>query len=119
MDTGDQQEAVTNWKPSESWTNKVSYVQVEPQCTLEAFNHNSFGQPIGAWRGSKNLQNAHEMVDGKENNKISSYKCNCSDQSCESYYMYGKDLPSGCPLPQCDVITYAVTDSWRKKVLYR
>ena len=116
---GDKQKAVTNWKPSTNWTNKVSHVQIEPQCKLEAFKNNGFTQPIASWRGAINLANGHEMLAGKEDNRINNYKCTCSDESCESYYMYGKDVPKGCQIPQCDVVTYSVTDSWRRKVLFR
>ena len=111
---------LTNWKPSESWSNKVSYVKLEPQCKLEAFGGNGFSQRLGSWGGAANLQNGHEMIDGKENNKINSYKCTCSRpmESCESHYAYGKDVPKGCPSPKCDVATYSLTDSWRRKVFY-
>ena len=117
MNTGNQQETVTNWKPSGSWSNKVSYVQLEPQCKLEAFNQNGFSHRIGSWRGAQNLQNGHEMLLGRENDKMSSYKCSCSKQSCDSYYMFGKDIPKGCQPPKCDVVTYSLTDSWRRQVL--
>ena len=117
IETGSQQDGVTNWKPSSSWTDKISYVQLEPKCKLEAFNQNDFTKLIGSWRGSQNLQNGHEMLEGKENDKISSYTCSCSEESCDSYYMFGKDVPKGCQSPKCDVVTYSLTDSWRKKVI--
>ena len=110
---------LTNWKPSESWSKKVSYVKIEPQCKFEAFTDNGFGQLIGAWRGAAILPNGHEMIERKENNKMNSYKCTCSRPmaSCESHYTYGKKVPKGCPKPACDVATYSLTDSWRRKVL--
>ena len=116
MDTVIPQEATTNWKPTSDWSNRISFIQIEPKCKIEGFRSKNFGGRLSKWRGSANLPNRHEMEQPRENDKMSSFKCTCSDESCDSYYSFGKGVSPGCPKPECDVVTYSICDSWKKKV---
>ena len=51
----------TNWKPEESLVKTISYVKMKAGCRLEGFAKKDFQLQIGAWRGSLNLENRHQM----------------------------------------------------------
>lgn len=82
---------------------------------VEGFSGTDFKGRLSEWRGSATLPNRHEMKQQGGNDKIKSFKCTCSNQSCDSYYSFGKGITPGCPAPQCDVATYTISDSWRKR----
>ena len=109
---GTTQQGVTNWKATDDWSKRISFIQIEPKCQIEGFTGTNFRGRMTTWRGSHTLLNAHEMR-AHDDNKMSSYKCSCNTQvSCDRYYAFGKTI-SGCPQPQCDVVTYSISDSWK------
>ena len=116
MNTVVKQQNTTNWKPTDDWSDRISLIQIEPKCKVEGFTGSDFKGRMREWRGSATLPNRHEMKQRGGNDKIKSFKCSCSDQSCGNYYSFGKGITPGCPAPQCDVATYTISDSWRKRV---
>ena len=71
---------------------------------------------LGRWRGSVSAPNRHEMDSKFENDKLKSLKCSCKEQTCEEHYTYGTGISAGCAKPECNVISYEICDSWKKKV---
>jgi hypothetical protein len=101
-----------NWIPT-AFNNKASFVTIEPKCKLEAFRSPNFKNKIGQYEGGFSNTNIVQLLKTR-NNKVSSFKCTCEkERTCENFYMDGKSVPSGCPVPSCDV-DYEVIDAWAK-----
>ena len=119
MNTVVKQQDTTNWKPTDNWSDRISSIQIEPKCKIEGFTGTDFKGRMTEWRGSATLPNRHEMKQQRGNDKMQSFKCTCSNKSCDSFYSFGKGISPGCPTPLCDVATYTISDSWRKRVSFK
>jgi len=106
----------------ERWTNKISFLQVQPGCSFSGFNKPKFKQLIGKWGGRDG--ESHAMTK-KQNNKISSYECSCVDPNepdeCAKEYFGGdgkgpdtghSGQPCKTKQPLCDSSLFEYVDVW-------
>lgn len=94
------------------WSNKASFVQVQEDCELSAFNKPNFVQLMGKWDMD------HVFASKRENNKMSSYQCTCSKggTDCGGDYFGGAPIGEECQNPKCDRAEFKLIDSWSSTV---
>lgn len=102
-----------------NWNNKASTVRVNKNCELKAYNKPNYRNLLGNFGGDD------FALEGKLNNKMSSFSCSCyyNGRGCFDKYYGSPDviLDSGteeCPKPQCgedNGVQFNVVDSWSSK----
>ena len=103
----------------DNWSNRVSWIEIEPKCVFEGFRNKNFGGQLGTWKGLLDSKTSQELDPYYENDKMKSFKCKCQETfTCEDQYTYNFENPKNCLTPDCNIARIQLDDAWKKKVSY-